>query len=371
MNQELLNFTALHLIPGVGTRTVRLLMSYLGSAEQILQTPKGKLLKIPNIGEQTASAILNPKEALLEAEKQLAWAEKWNAKIISYFDEDYPLRLKNIIDPPTLLFYKGNGSLNPERSVSIVGTRKAGTYGKEITDKIIESLALNQVSIISGLAYGIDIFAHQAALEKQISTIGVMGSGLNIIYPSRHTKIAEAMLEKGGILTEYFFNTSPDPRHFPLRNRIIAGISDVVIVVEAQSEGGAMITANYANEYQREIMAVPGSIFSANSQGCHKLIKNHLAHILTDPNDILSLMGWEDNKTGMQISSKKIAQKEYKHENPDCQNILNTLVKGDKQIDDLAIETSISIHKLSSLLLELEFSGLIKTMPGKKFGVKP
>src|SRR6185437_6863705 len=259
MNNQSIYEIALGYIPGIGDTLTRQLVSYCGSAENVFKEKKGKLLKIPGIGETLAESIIK-QDVLKEAETEVKKAEKSDTRIIFYTSEEYPTRLKNISDAPTLLYYKGNANLNVEKVIGIVGTRHATEYGKEQTTKLVEGLKSHNPVIISGLAYGIDIAAHKACVTNDIPTIGIMGSGIDIIYPSQHREVANKMILNGGLLTENKFGTKPEPSRFPERNRIIAGMCDALVVVEAGEGGGALITAELANSYNREVFAIPGKI---------------------------------------------------------------------------------------------------------------
>ncbi|HRG11398.1 MAG TPA: DNA-processing protein DprA, partial [Cyclobacteriaceae bacterium] len=238
--------------PGIGDFLLKQVVSYCGSAEQVFKTPKGKLLKIPGVGEVSAEAIKHG-DTFKEAERELKKAEREEVEIILYTDKKYPLRLKSIEDAPALLYYKGNQNLNVPKTVGIVGTRQATEYGKEMVERICQELAPHNPLIISGLAYGIDIAAHKAALKNNLPTIGVMGSGMDVIYPAAHKETAKKMQNLGALITENRFGTKPDAHNFPARNRIIAGMCDALIVVEAAEKGGALITADIANSYNKDV----------------------------------------------------------------------------------------------------------------------
>jgi DNA processing protein len=252
VNQNRLSFLALHFIPGVGDHLIKQLISYCGSAEQVFRTPKGRLLKIPGIGQVTAESIISEK-SFRHAEDELRKAEKEETEILFFTDKNYPQRLKGIVDAPSILYHKGNASLNHPKTVAIVGTRQATEYGKQIASRIVESLKPHDPLIVSGLAYGIDIQAHKQALKVGLPTLAVMGSGIDIIYPSAHSDTAKRIATQGGLLSENKFGTKPDAHNFPARNRIIAGLCDALIVVEAADKGGALITAEIANSYNKDV----------------------------------------------------------------------------------------------------------------------
>ena len=266
MSEELVFQIALELIPGVGNKGTKQLMSYCGSATKVFKSPKSKLLKIPGVGDKMAEAIKRA-SPFKEAESIVNSAEKIGAQVLHYTNSDFPKRLKQAPDSPNIIYKKGAGELNPKRCIAVVGTRKATEYGKGITDKIIADLSSLNVTVISGLAYGIDIQAHKASLKNKIPTFAILAGGLDRIYPSVHKKYAEEMQETGAIITESIPGTKPDAHLFPARNRIIAGMTDATIVVEAAAKGGALITANIADSYNRLVFAVPGDIGHTHSEG--------------------------------------------------------------------------------------------------------
>jgi DNA processing protein len=259
MNQDRLALLALHFIPGIGDYTLRQLISYSGSAEKVFKTPKGKLLKIPGIGAVTADSIRNGK-SFRRAEKEIKKAEQEDVELLFFTDKKYPSRLKSIADAPSLLYVKGQVDLENSKTVGIVGTRKATDYGKNCVEELIEGLKPHQTLIVSGLAYGIDIQAHKQAVKHGLPTVGIMGSGIDVIYPAAHKETAKKMLSNGGLITENPFGTNPDAHNFPARNRIIAGLSDALVVVEAAEKGGALITAEISNSYNKDVFAFPGNI---------------------------------------------------------------------------------------------------------------
>lgn len=367
-DQNRLSQVALHFIPGIGHYLIKQLISYCGSAEEVFITPKNRLLKIPGIGAITANSITNH-YPLKEAEKEFIRADKEDTKILLYSDADYPKRLKHINDAPSILYYKGNTSLNGRKVVSIVGTRKATDYGKSVVDVMVKELARHEPLIVSGLAYGIDIQAHKASLKNGLPTIGVMAGGMNMIYPAVHKSTAQKMIDLGGLLTEQRFDSQPDAPKFPARNRIIAGMADAVIVVEAAARGGALITAEIANGYNKDVFAVPGPIHHPYSAGCNNLIKSNKAHLLTSLADIEYIMNWttEVKDDPSQILSAEIAKLSGNEK-----LIADELVKnnGPLPIDKLSWSTQITVNQLASILLQLEFKGLVKSLPGKQYEIR-
>ncbi|MFC5537086.1 DNA-processing protein DprA [Rhodocytophaga aerolata] len=363
MSEEQMYRVALGLTSGVGDKLTKILVSYCGSATEVFKTKRGKLLKIPGVGPKTADALLS-KQTLLEAEEECTKAEKEGALMLFFTDTDYPQRLKTIDDAPTLLYLKGNANVNAQKIVAIVGTRSATSYGKKITEEIVEGLShFDSMLIVSGLAYGIDITTHKAALKYTVPTLGVMAAGVDVVYPAAHKGIAGQMLAEGGLLTEYPMGTKPEAPYFPARNRIIAGLADALIVVEAAIKGGALITADIANSYNKDIFAVPGNVGSTYSEGCNRLIQTHKAGIFTSVQDMVFMMNWE--KKGLPKAPPLLDLSALSEE----EKLVVSLLQQNKEmlIDELSWKSQVPVSLLASLLLGLELQGMIKSMPGKKY----
>lgn len=365
-DQNRLSLLALHFVPGIGDYLVKQLVSYCGSAEQVFKTPKGKLLKIPGIGQVTAEAIRSEK-TFHQAEKEFKKAEEEETEILFFIDKKYPQRLKEIEDAPSILYYKGNANLNHPKSVAIVGTRQATEYGKEMVAKIVNDLKSHDPIIVSGLAYGIDIHAHKQSLKNEMPTLAIMGSGMDVIYPSAHKDTAKKIVSHGALLTENHFGTKPDAHNFPARNRIIAGLCDALIVVEAAEKGGALITAEIANTYNKDVFAVPGSLSQAYSEGCNKLIRNNKAVIYTSIKDLEYHLNWS-------VEEKQSGKEEFDFSsfNSDEQTILRILNEKNRplMIDELTIKSFLPPSQLASILLTLEFADVVRSLPGKQFALK-
>lgn len=358
---------ALTLVPGVGSILIRQLISYCGSAPDVFRAPLARLLKVPGIGAVTARALLKP-GVLAEAERVGQRLEKMGATALFYTDKTFPARLKTLYDAPALLYFLGSGTLNAPRTIGLVGTRQATDYGRRVTAEIIEALVPYGVHVISGLAYGIDIAAHRASLANSLPTIGVMASGLDVIYPNGHQKTATEMRGLGGLLTESPPGTKPDAHLFPARNRIIAGLSDAVVVVEAAAKGGALITAEYANNYHRDVFAVPGQLNQTFSAGCNKLIRENKAQIYTSPKDLIEALNWDAPLE--QVSRKNQAPPLPVDITEEESQVLALLRQAtDRHIDDLSWQSQIPMGRLASLLLSLEFRGFVRSLPGKKYAV--
>lgn len=369
MSDSRLYQVALSQIPGIGNVIIKTLLSYCGSAENVFKSTPKKLSKIPGIGEITARNILNYKNFSL-AEEELKKCEDHKIDLLFLTDEKFPKRLKECVDSPPLLFFKGNIDLNAQKIISIVGTRQATSYGKEFLENFIGDISSHNPVIVSGLAYGIDIAAHKEALKNNLPTVAVMASGMDIIYPSSHKKQAYEMLENGGLLTESKIGTKPESHRFPSRNRIIAGISDATIVVEASEKGGALITAEIANSYNREVFAVSGNVNNKYSAGCNNLIKTHKANILTSAKDLEYYLNWEEGKI---INGHNSGLSDILDLLEGCeQNIVKVILdnENDILIDDLSWKTQIPLNLIATHLLNLEFKGIVKSLPGKRYKVK-
>ncbi|WP_242928098.1 DNA-processing protein DprA [Pontibacter vulgaris] len=369
MSENSLYEVALTKLPGIGAQLTRQLVSYCGSAKAVFSTPPGKLLKIPGVGDKIVRNLTdNFRYALVEAEEVLKKAEEQDVHILFYTSARYPDRLKQIADAPVLLYFRGNTDFNYKRIISIVGTRKPTSYGQSITERIVEGLKPYNVMVVSGLAYGVDIISHRAALQAGLPTIGVMASGPDIIYPAVHRKYAEKMMENGGLLTESTFGTKPDAPRFPARNRIIAGMSDCTIVVEAAFKSGTLITADIAHSYDKEVMAVPGNINSSVSEGTNYLIKSHKAAVYTSPQDLVELLNWdlEDEAAAKKVASKTILNPADFSE--DEMKVLQVLMQNrEEHMDNLSWKAQVPVSLLASVLLGLEFKGMVKALPGKRF----
>lgn len=363
MDQARLAQIALNFVPGIGHMLTKQLVSYCGSAQAVLKTPKSKLLKIPGIGPKAIEAI-QKEMPIMKAEEELSKCEKLGVDILLYTDERFPKRLRQINDAPSLLYYKGNIDLNTSKIVSIVGTRKATEYGKSQTEALVEQLKSHNALIVSGLAYGIDICAHKSAIRNDLATIGVMASGIDKIYPAIHKDTANYMLANGGLLSENPIGSIPDAPKFPARNRIIAGMADAVIVVEAAKKGGALITANIANSYNKDVFAFPGDVGNEFSEGCNSLIKSNKAHLLQSVKDLEYIMNWEANAP---VQNENIIDLEQLDE--DEKVVITELMQQKESIaiDNLSWKTQFSPSKLASILLNLEFKGYVNSLPGKRF----
>jgi DNA processing protein len=365
MSENLKYQLALTLIPNIGDILGKRLVAYCGSPEAIFKEKKTALEKVPGIGAIYADSIIKVNASVFKrAEEEIVFIEKNNITPLFYLDKNFPKRLTYCEDSPIMLYFKGNTDLNAQKIISIVGTREPTEYGKKMCEKLIADLASYNVSIVSGLAYGIDICAHKAALDKKLPTVSVFAHGLDKIYPSVHQQTAQKMLEQGGWLTDFMSTTKPDKENFPKRNRIVAGIADATIVIESKKSGGSLITADIANSYNRDVFAFPGKVDDVCSEGCNNLIKQNKAALMQSAADLIYIMGWEQTVTKKAIQQRQL----FVELQPDEETLVNVLKEREQiTIDDLCLICKMPMSKVSSLLLTLEFSGIIKSLPGKMY----
>jgi DNA processing protein len=363
MNPNLIYQVALTRVPNIGAVQAKLLIEHFGDAQSIFNAKKKDIAAVEQIGTVRAKSIKDFTE-FDSAEKEIAFAEKHEVKMLFITDREYPQRLLHCYDPPTLLYYRGNADLNHSKVISIIGTRNNTDYGKQVTESIIEGLAEKNVMVVSGLAFGIDAIAHKAALHNNLSTIGVLAHGLDTLYPSFHKSLAKEMLVNGGLLTEFQIDTKPDKHNFPKRNRIVAGMADATIVVETASKGGSMITAELAYNYNRDLFAVPGRVTDSKSSGCLKLIQQNKAILLSDAEQLMQVMGWQE-----QPRPKKKQTLELFIELSDDEKILVDLLKEKESlhIDELYLKSNLSSSAVAAAMLNLELQNVIASLPGKMY----
>jgi DNA processing protein len=364
MTNDLLYQIALTQIPLIGCVHAKVLAEEFGSAEAIFKASQKMLEKVEGIGQQKAENI-KAFQHFSEAEKEVAFIEKYKIQPLFITDDAYPKRLLNCYDSPTLLYYRGTANVNEARIVAIIGTRSHTDYGKAMTEKLVAELAAEKILIISGLAYGIDTVAHKAAIQNSLPTIGVLAHGLDTLYPSANARLAKEMVaEGGGLLTEFRSGTKPDKHNFPTRNRIVAGLADATIVIETDLKGGSMITAELANNYNRDVFALPGKVTDARSRGCNHLIKTNKAALFTSGTDLLEIMNWLP-----QPSAKKRVQRQLFVElTIDERTIVNLLTENEAlPIDELYLQSNLSTSTVAGVLLSLELQGLVQSMPGKMY----
>ena len=360
--QELFHLLALSKIEGVGDIVAKKLLLNCGSAENIFNTKSSKLSAIDGIGTFLLQK-LKDKTAFEKAEKELKFIKNNNINVTYFQDKNYPDKLKHCIDGPILMFTSGNIDCSQKRIISIVGTRQITAYGTEFTKKLIEELAPLDPIIVSGFAYGVDIVAHQAAMDHNLQTIGVVAHGLNQIYPKVHKKYVSKMEKNGGFMTEFWSDSEPLRENFVRRNRIVAGISEATIVIESADRGGSLITATMANDYNRDVFAVPGRSTDKLSQGCNNLIKTQKAQLLTGATDLIYQLNWD-----IQKELKPVQKQMFVTLEPEEQNIYDYLNTNGKEVLDLiALECKLPVYKLSVILFNMEIKGVIRPLPGKLF----
>lgn len=351
---------------------MRLLLERAGSAKALFEHKDDIRAVLPECNQGIVNTFKQCDEAMKRAEAELEFTQKHNIKCLTIGSEGYPQRLAECDDAPLALFYLGNADLNKLRIVSIVGTRRCTQYGRDITERLVRELKelCPDTLIVSGLAYGIDIAAHRTALECGMETVGVLAHGLDNIYPAAHRNTAKQMVSQGGLLTEYFQHTTPEKMNFLRRNRIVAGMADATIVIESKYRGGSLSTARIANEYNRDIFAVPGRIGDENSEGCNKLIAHNKAQIFVDAHDFVQAMGWSNDKKREEARTQGIQPSLFPTLSPEGQKVVDVLKNNnDMQINILSIQSGISIPELSSLLFELEMEGIVKALPGGVYHV--
>jgi DNA processing protein len=360
--QELFHLLALLQVEGVGDIMAKKLINHCGSAEAVFKTKTSQIAAIDGIGSILIQN-LKSKTVFEKAEQELQFV-KSNEINVSYFqNENYPDRLKHCIDGPVLLFTSGSIDLKNKKIISIVGTRQITSYGMEFCRKLIEDLAPLDPVIVSGFAYGVDIFAHQLAMEHNLQTIGVVAHGLNQIYPKTHKKYVAKMEQNGGFMTEFWSSSNPEKENFVRRNRIVAGISEATIVIESAERGGSLITANIANDYNRDVFAVPGRTTDKYSQGCNNLIKTQKANLLTSAADLVYILNWD-----IESKAKPIQKQLFVTLENDEQKVYDYLLKNGKELMDIiALRCDFPIYKISGMLLNMELKGVIRPLPGKLF----
>jgi len=365
MHSELTYQLSLCQVPYIGHVHAKKLCDTFGSASAIFKARQCDLEKIEHIGEIKAKSIKSFRD-FSKAEKEIQFIEKYGIKPVFVTDDDYPQRLLNCFDPPSMLFYKGTAGLNASKVVAIVGTRNNTEYGKYFTEKLVKALSRFDLIIISGLAFGIDSIAHKSSLKYGIPTIGVVGHGLDTIYPEENANLAKQMIRDGGLLTEFRSNTKPDKHNFPSRNRIVAGMCDATVVIETGVKGGSVITANLANTYNKDVFAYPGRITDSKSAGCNHLIKNNKAILLTDAEQLIEAMGWKENKAVVKNRQKLL----FIELTPEEKIIVEILQeKQIVSIDEINLKSGLSSSVVAAAILNLEMQSVIYSMPGKIYSL--
>ena len=373
-DQETLYMMALTQVPSLSLTNLHLLIDELGSASAIYENRKDLKQVLPSASPKFLDGMGDFCNYLKRAEEELEFCRKGKIRCLGLNDEDYPQRLKDCNDAPVLLYFRGSANRNSQHIVSMVGTRQITNYGKDLCRSFVRDLkqVCPDALVVSGLAYGVDVNCHRAALEQGLETVGVLAHGLDQIYPRHHRETAKQMVDQGGLLTEYMSNTVIDKRNFVQRNRIVAGVSDAVIVVESATKGGSLITAEIAQSYNRQVWAFPGRVFDTYSSGCNMLIFKNKASLLTNAEDFCLEMGWTDDVQHQKQLSEGIQQELFADDySAEEQAVLQALARDDsKQINVLAVETNIAIGELSSLLFSLEMKGAVQSLVGGRYKLR-
>ena len=353
------------MLPGVGGISAKRLVSHCGDAKSVFTSSPSTLKQVPEVRHKFISAM---SQTLKRAERELQFMEENGVRLLFYTDDDFPKLLNECVDGPAALFVKGNVDLNMPKIISIVGTRRATVYGLSLCEKIIAELTVkgHHPLVVSGMAYGIDICAHKAALHNNLPTVAVLGTNVNKVYPAAHHAIAQEIMEKGALISEFDSEAKIVPGNFLSRNRIVAGISHVTLIIESSVKGGALVTADIANSYNRDVGACPGRVGDEHSEGCNRLIKTNRAAFIENVDDLIYLTKWSsDNEHGRQ------ELRLFDHLGSSEQEILNLLSDNDSvSIDQISYETGFPMPELSALLLSLEFAGFINSLPGKNYAMK-
>jgi DNA processing protein len=367
MEKDLLYQVALAGIPYIGPVQSKILIRHFGEARAIFSASRASLEKIEGIGKFGIESIAAFKD-FRPAEKELAFIKRYDISPLFFTDKNYPKRLLNYPEAPVLLFYKGNADLNASKIISIVGTRRNTDYGKQTIEKFIRDLMFPDLLIVSGLAFGIDAIAHKTALKNHLPTVGVLAHGLDMIYPLENTGLAREMVKQGGLLTQFSIGTKPDKYNFPIRNRVVAAISDATIVVETGLGGGSLITAKLANQYDKNVFAIPGRITDPKSAGCNWLIQNNNAILLHDAQHLIQKMGWEQASIRPAIQP----QLPFPEAGPEMElsgdeKVLTEILRKKEKvsIDELNLKSRLSSSAVAAAILNLELRGAVSSLPGK------
>lgn len=366
MDEDTLYQLALTRTKGIGPVYTKKLIHQFGSAKAVFHAGEEALTQV-QMPPRLTHTILNSRD-WTTLEKELLLLEKRGIRTLFFTDKDYPQRLLSFPESPALLFYKGKADLNAKKIIAVIGTRGPSEYGRQITEQIIRQLAQPNLLIISGLAYGIDACAHSAALKHNIPTVGILGHGLARIYPHEHTGLAKTMLSEGGLLTSFGLNIGPESHHFPLRNNIVAGLCDALLVIETGRKGGSLITVTTAKDYGKKIFAIPGRLTDTRSTGCNMLIQQGTAELLLSGQQLQTSMGWEwpAGQIGTQAPLPFLAP--AREQKPQEQLLLKLLTETKSlSLDELSIQSQLEISAVAIHLLNLELQGLISTLPGQRY----
>ena len=365
-NNDLIYQLSLSFIPQIGSVQARILIDHFGDAKAIFKAKKDALGRLDGIGTVRANSIKSFTD-FNKAEDEIRFMEKYKITPLFLSNKNYPQRLLNCYDPPTILYYRGTADLNTTKIIALVGTRNNSEYGRIITEELVSSLHPLQPLIVSGLAFGIDAIAHKAALKNNLPTVAVLAHGLDCIYPSQHTQLAKNIIrESGGLLTEFSSATKPDKHNFPSRNRVVAGMCDATIVIETGIKGGSVITADLANAYNRDVFAIPGRTSDIKSAGCNHLIKNNKAILLTDAEQLIEVMGWNENNVAVK-TKQKLLFIDLTAEEKIIVEILRE--KQIASIDEINLKSGLSSSSVAAAILNLEMQTVIYSMPGKIYSL--
>ena len=357
---------ALANLQNIGLANTHMLYEQVGSATAVWENRNNIRDVLPNATDRLIKALQGFDEAVRHAEAEAEFASGKNIRILCIHDDGYPARLAECSDAPLVLYMLGNADLNARHVISVVGTRRCTQYGRELCQELVRGMQdqCPDTLIVSGLAYGIDINAHRNALAAGLPTVGVLAHGLDRIYPAVHRKTAIEMLEHGGLLTEYISGTTPEKINFVRRNRIVAGMSDATIVVESAAKGGSLITAELAQEYQRDVFAFPGRVSDESSIGCNNLIFEQKATLIQSADDVIKALNWETRRT----AGEPVQQELFVNLSEEQQRIVDALKGCDgKQINQIIIDTNLNYMQVSNQLYELECQGVVTLLGGARY----
>lgn len=363
MKEEELRYAlALQKVYGIGDVNAKKLITLCGSPKNVFKEARSTLKKIKGIGAAKWKE-LSSSQYVKAADVEMKRIQQHKIKPLYFQDSEYPSLLKNCMDSPILLFQDGHYCWKNQRTISIVGTRKMTSYGKEFCKKLIGELKEYNPIIVSGFAYGVDVCAHRESFTNKLTTVGVLAHGFGDVYPKAHKKYMAQMYERGGFLTEFWYEDAPYRENFLKRNRIIAGISEATLVIESADKGGALVTADIANSYSKDVFAVPGRNTDTYSKGCNALIRDCKAALVTNADDIVHMLGWEKYQ-----KSKTVQTKLFVDLTAEELQIVHCLeAHGKERLDPIAIACKMPAFKVANLLFQLELKGFVRALPGKKF----
>lgn len=367
INQETLYAVALTRINHFNLNQSLMLYRALGSATAIMEHRHDIKAVLPTATPRLVNALRDVSDAIHRAEAELEFDEAHNIQPLVIGDDNYPERLRECDDAPLVLYYRGTANLNKRRIISIVGTRHCTVYGQDIIQKFIANLKVlcPEVLVVSGLAYGVDIYSHRCTLQNNMETVGILAHGLDYIYPTAHRSTATEMLSQGGLATEFMTGTNADKMNFVRRNRIIAGLADATIVIESAEKGGSLITATLAQEYGRDVFAFPGNITQPYSKGCNRLIYDNKATLITSAEDFLKKMNWHEENKLAEAKKRGIERQLFPELDANESAIAECLsVQNDLQPNTISVKTGIPIATVSAALFSMELKGMVRMMAG-------